>query len=119
MRSIVIGFAILACIKVWTQDRMYRAIMSDALIQAYRERAQQMCVKESAKVAKLSAVAWPSAAAEITIGSKAANVSLWDYENPKWDVRYRHPNLVLTSSSHHMLQCNFDIVAGIAAISMP
>ena len=42
MRIIVIGFAILACIKVWTQDRMYRAIMSDALVQAYRERAHAL-----------------------------------------------------------------------------
>ena len=119
MRIIVISFALLTCVKVWTQDRFYRAIMSDALIQAYSERAQQVCSKEFAKTTKAPSPLWSAAAAEITIGTKTAGVALWDYDNPLWDVRYRHPHLVLTNATPHKLQCNFDILAGIAAVTTP
>ena len=39
-------------------------------------------------------------------GSKMASVMLWDFSNPMWDVRYRHPHLVLTTTGPrgHALQ---------------
>ena len=117
MRIIVISFALLACVKVWTQDRIYRTIMSEALLQAYSERAQQVCAREVAKSPKVQTVQWPLTSAEITIGRRTANVALWDYDNPLWDVRYRHPQLVLTNTATNKLQCNFDIVVGIASLS--
>lgn len=124
MRAIVIGFALLACAKVWTQDRLVRAAMSEALIQAYRERAQQVCARESSKEAgteapkfasTLAKSQWSAASpAEITIGGKVATVMLWDVDNPLWNVRYRNPHLVLTSTGARKWQCSYDVTAGVA-----
>ena len=99
MRTIVMIVAALAGAKVWTQDRLVRASMSDALIEAYRERAQVVCGRETAKLGPLGAAPWTAKSeAEITIGSNVASVMLWDYDNPLWAVRYRNPHLVLTAS---------------------
>ena len=43
MRMVVIGLVLLAGLKVWTQDRTYRSVMGDALVEAYRERAIEVC----------------------------------------------------------------------------
>ncbi|MDP1601983.1 MAG: hypothetical protein Q8M03_01835 [Legionella sp.] len=115
MRFIVIAFAALACLKVWTQDKLYRSAMSDALIEAYRERAQQVCSRESAKHGAAGSGLWASAA-EITVGSKVASVMLWDYDNPLWGVRYRHPHLVLTSGGARKLTCSYDLMVGVAFV---
>jgi hypothetical protein len=116
MRFLVIAFGILACFKVWTQDRMVRAALGDALIQAYRERAQQVCLKETAK-SGVAVSQWPTAAkAEITIGSRVGGVMPWDFDNPLWDVRYRHPHLVLTSSGPKPVRCSYDLSAGVAFV---
>jgi hypothetical protein len=116
MRFLVIAFGILACFKVWTQDRMVRAALGDALIQAYRERAQQVCLKETAKSGGAPSQ-WPTAAkAEITIGSRVGGVMPWDFDNPLWDVRYRHPHLVLTSSGPKPVRCSYDLSAGVAFV---
>jgi hypothetical protein len=117
MRILVLAFGALACVKVWTQDRFVRAAMGDALIQAYRERAQQVCVRETAKSGTASAAQWTAAnSAEITIGSPIAKVMLWDVSNPMWDVRYRHPHLLLTSAGPHKLRCSYDLNAGVAFV---
>ena len=126
-RFLVLGFGLLACVKVWTQDRMVRAAMGEALIQAYRERAQQVCGQETAKaepvkrelVKGTAATANPwltSTADEITIGSKLTSVMLWDYKNPMWDVRYKHPHLVLTAHGNHKMRCSYDLAVGVAFV---
>jgi hypothetical protein len=118
MRMIVLAFALVAATKVWTQDRMYRSVMSDALVQAYRERAQQVCLKDTVKPAKSTALPWTaSATAEIVIGSPNAAVALWDYNNPMWDVRYRHPHLVLTAIGNAKMSCAYDLAVGVATLS--
>ena len=117
MRFIVLAFGFLACFKVWTQDRLVRGAMSDALIQAYRERAQQVCGRESAKFGMAASSPWSTAgAAEVTIGSDIASVMLWDYDNPLWDVRYRHPHLVLMASGPRKLRCSYDLAVGVAFV---
>ena len=118
MRIIVIAFAVLAGLKVWTQDRLYRSVMSDALAQAYRERAQQTCLKDAAKPPKSQPNPWTSpTGADLIIGSPGADVALWDVDNPLWDVRFRHPHLVLTAAGNSKLTCTYDLVAGLATIS--
>ena len=132
IRFLVLGFGLLACVKVWTQDRMVRAAMGEALIQAYRERAQQVCGQETAKTettkaelakreparnAAANANPWATSTAdEITIGSKLTSVMLWDYKNPMWDVRYRHPHLVLTAHGAHKMRCSYDLAVGVAFV---
>ena len=120
MRMIVIAFALLAGFKVWTQDRFYRSAMSDALIQAYRERAQQVCQKEGAKTSKAAVGAW-TMAPEVMIGSPLPSVALWDVDNPLWNVRYRHPHIILTAvsttSGSAKTTCAYDLMVGLASFS--
>ena len=117
MRKVVMIFAALAATKVWTQDRFYRSVMQDALVQAYRERAAQQCQKEAQKPGKAGIPsAWLAGSnAEVTIGAPGMDVALWDLDNPLWDVRFRHPHLVLTGSAGSKSQCAFDLVAGLAS----
>ncbi|MEQ1672821.1 MAG: hypothetical protein ABL893_18365, partial [Hyphomicrobium sp.] len=75
--------------------------------------------REAAKPAAASVALWSSAeVAEITIGAKVADVMLWDYNNPLWDVRYRHPHLVLTASGARSLKCSYDLRAGVAFVQV-
>jgi hypothetical protein len=41
---------------------------------------------------------------------------LWDYDNPLWGVRYRHPHLVLTSGGARQLTCSYDLTVGVAFV---
>lgn len=116
MRAIVLTVACLAVVKVWTQDRIVRASLSDALITAYHERAQQVCGRESAKFGGSNAANWSAPKPEVTIGGKVASVMLWDYDNPLWAVRYRHPHLVMTASGPRKLRCSYDVSVGVAFI---
>lgn len=114
MRVVVILVAALAGLKVWTQDRMYRSIMHDALLQAYRERATVSCLKEFARIGRPIGAKWPvEASAEIIIGNPATDVAVWDYQNPLWDVRFRHPHVKL-SAPGAAGPCAFDVAAGLA-----
>lgn len=123
MRILVVIIALLAGIKVWTQDHAYRTAMSDALIAAYRERAVQTCHRltakpETVKAARLAPNPWTAShAATVVIGNASASVALWDIDNPLWNVRYRHPQLVLTGSGPLAAACSYDVVAGVARVS--
>lgn len=114
LRIIVILVAGLAGLKVWAQDRYYRTIMHEALISAYQERAAATCLKEALKTQRGKSVqAWSGP--EIVIGNRHANVALWDIDSPLWDVRYRHPNLVLKTGTGGDVRCSYDLTAGLAA----
>lgn len=118
VRFIVLGFAVLACLKVWIQDRIYRASVGDVVVQAYRDRAEQACRKEFIKSNITPAAAWPAHfGGEVTIGNSSANVALWDFDNPLWNVKFRHPNLVLSGNDTASPSCNYDLVAGIATLA--
>ncbi len=119
MRKVVMIFAALAATKVWTQDRFYRSVMQDALVQAYRERAAQLCQKEAQKPGKsgLSAAWLSPTTAEVTIGAPGMDVALWDLDNPLWEVRFRHPHLVLTANGGARTRCAYDLVFGLASLS--
>jgi hypothetical protein len=118
LRVVVILVAGLAGLKVWAQDRYYRAIMHEALINAYQDRAATTCQKEVLK-SQRTKVAQPWSGPEIIIGNQLADVALWDLDNPLWDVRFRHPNLVLRSGTAAKLRCSYDLTAGLAAIDHP
>jgi hypothetical protein len=121
MRMIVLAFAIVAGFKVYTQDRLYRAAMGEALVQAYRERAQQVCVKELARTSRTipAAGTWAAsnAAAEVVIGNPNASVAIWDFDNPLWEVRFRHPHLILSGPGNRGVTCAYDLKVGFASLS--
>jgi hypothetical protein len=109
----------LAGLKVWAQDRYYRSIMHEALISAYQDRAATTCQKEIQKIqrdAQHSKAAQLWTGPEIVIGTRHADVAFWDIDNPQWDLRYRHPNLVLKAGADGDIRCSYDLMAGLAAI---
>jgi hypothetical protein len=123
MRFVVIILVLLASLKVWTQDRMYRSVVGEALVDAYRDRAIEVCRKQTAKkapVASTRAVSelWSVASsAEITLGATGVDVAIWDTQNPLWQQRFRNPHLVLTGSGDSNAHCAYDLHAGVATLS--
>ncbi len=115
MRVIVIAIAALACAKVWTQDRLYRSIMQDALLQAYEDRAAATCQKEAQRNRHGQASFAAADMREVVIGNSKTDVALWDYQNPLWDVRFRHPHVMLTDA-RTKTHCAFDVAAGLASL---
>lgn len=117
MRMIVICFVLLAGLKVWMHDRTVQSVMGEALVTAYRERALTSCQKQMGKNPATSWRAGLDADAEIVIGNPNVSVALWDFDNPLWNVRYRHPHLVLKARGHDGLRCTYNIAAGLAKVS--
>lgn len=108
-----------AAAKVWYQDHLHRRALGDALLVAYRQAATETCSKESLKglgVQPVRAVNWSTAFADtVVVGNAATKVDPWDVNNPLWNVRYRHPHIVLSSGRDQA--CAFDIVAGLARVT--
>ena len=121
MRIVVIGLVLLAGLKVWTQDRMYRSVTGEVLIEAYRERAIEVCRKQSAKTPDAAAGTkdlWGSdSEAEVLIGNPGVDVAIWDTQNPRWEERFRHPNLILTGAGETQARCAYDLRDGVATLS--
>lgn len=113
LRIVVMVVAALAGLKVWAQDRYQRGIFHDALIAAYGEQARTRCQKE---LAKASPGKWHprTDALSVTIGNAATDVAVWDVDNPLWEVRYRHPHIMVPASERDQASCAYDIVAGLA-----
>lgn len=118
LRMIVVIVAGITGVKVWAQDRYHRAIYHEALLDAYQERARLSCLKAMNATAG-AATGLRLADAAVVIGSPDTRVALWDYDNPLWDVRYRHPHIVLSATRPGERRCAFDIVAGLASLEQP
>lgn len=123
MRFVVIILVLLASLKVWTQDRMYRSVVGEALVDAYRERAIEVCRKQTARTVPVASAhtvsqLWSSSSvAEITLGDSDVNVAMWDTQNPLWQQRFRNPHLVLTGAGESSAHCAYDLHAGVATLS--
>jgi hypothetical protein len=54
---------------------------------------------------------------ELSAGNRSARVNLWDVDNPRWNVRFRNPHLLLAPGDRHAgLFCAFDVVTGEAEL---
>jgi hypothetical protein len=121
MRMVVIGLVLLASLKIWTQDQTYRSVMGDALVEAYRERAIEVCRKITTKrpaaaTSPEATGAWNAGSdAQVTIGNPDLEVAIWDTENPLWAQRFRNPHLVLANDRAN---CAYDVRGGTATLSM-
>jgi hypothetical protein len=124
MRTILFGLVMLAGLKVWFQDHAYRTAMGEAVVEAYRERAIEVCRKSATKrVAGTRddrTSAWGSAsAAEAVIGNPDIDVAMWDTQNPLWSQRFRDPHLILTASQGGIGErCAYDVREGGATVSL-
>ena len=124
MRTILLGLVVLAGAKVWFQDRAYRAAMSEAVVEAYRERAIEVCRRNAPKRATGARDEAPAQWAapsqiEAVIGNPDIDVAVWDTQNPLWNQRYRDPHLILTSSAGgRSARCAYDVHEGGAKLSL-
>ena len=93
----------------------------EVLIEAYRERAIEVCRKQSAKTPHAAAGTkdlWGSdSEAEVLIGNPGVDVAIWDTQNPRWEERFRHPNLILTGAGETPARCAYDLRDGVATLS--
>ena len=121
MRLLVLALAILAGLKLWAQDTVYRSATEDALVAAYRDRAAAACQKDPARDARLTgapAANWSSPAGiKLVIGDSNLSVQVWEVDHELWNARYRNPYLVLTPSDRASLVCTYDIGLGTAHVS--
>jgi hypothetical protein len=119
VRLLVTVVVAAAAAKVWYQDHLHRNALGDALLVAYRQAATESCGKESARgagVKPVRAVNWTAASnSKVVVGHDATEVDAWDVNNPLWNVRFRHPHIVLTGERE--ATCAYDLVAGLARVS--
>ena len=103
--------------KVWLQDRYHRAIYDEALIAAYQGKATASCQRELERGwAKLGPLTLSTLG--VRIGNPGTPVAIWDVNNALWDVRYRHPHLLLAAEPRGDVRCSFDIFAGLANVDV-
>jgi hypothetical protein len=117
IRALVLILAVLAGVKVWTQERLYRQGAEEALMLAYRERAIAACQsQEPARVASATSLPlWTQPATiALAIGRKSAGVRIWEVNNVLWPARFKHPHIVLTTSPHAV--CEYDVIEGRAYV---
>jgi len=133
LRALVIVIAVLAGVKVWTQERLYREGARDALLLAYRDRAIAACQmsapdapmsRSADPIGRLSERAAPATTASLrlwtrpssvslSIGRTSAPVSIWEVNNELWPARFKHPHVVLTAEDQPPYRvCEYDVIEG-------
>jgi hypothetical protein len=138
LRAFVIVLAVLAGVKVWTQERLYREGARDALLLAYRDRAIAACQmsapdapmsRAADPIGRLSERAAPATTASLplwtrpssvslAIGRSSAPVSIWEINNELWPARFKHPHVVLTAKDRLPYQvCEYDVIEGRAYVT--
>jgi hypothetical protein len=136
LRAFVFVLAVLAGVKVWTQERLYREGARDALLLAYRDRAIAACQmsapdapmsRAAAPIARLSSAPTSTASlplwtrpssVSLAIGRASAPVSIWEVNSELWPARFKHPHVVLTAKEHLPYQvCEYDVIEGRAYVT--
>jgi len=120
MRFLVLALALLAGLKIWIQDTVYRSAAEEAIVLAYRARAADACAgasRSGPEPGQQAAADWSSGAEpRVTVGNAALGVHIWDVDNALWNARFRQPYLVLTAPGAG-LACTYDILAAMATIT--
>ena len=53
---------------------------------------------------------------EVVIGNPHTAVAIWDIDNPLWDVRYRHPHILVSGGAEARKTCAYDLTAGLVSV---
>jgi len=120
MRALVLALALLAGLKIWAQDSMYRSATDQALISAYRDRAVLACQAAPQKVGGSSTLAgvsvnWARSTEErLVIGNPHLSVYPWEVEHELWNARYKTAYLILNSPAG--MDCVYDLAIGTAQV---
>ena len=119
-KVMVAVLGVLAAGKIATQEYLYRTGTRDALLNTYRDRAILACQKDPRNmglVANPGSWSKPSDL-RIVIGRPDIDVWFWQVDHELWGARYRNPYLQLAGSDRQSgVQCDYDIVHGIASVS--
>jgi len=121
MRALILTLALLATLKIWIQDTIYRAATEEALVSAYRARAADACARSTParerRPGDAEAVDWTrEAEPRVSVGNPAIPVHIWQFENELWNARFRQPYLVL-AADRTSLSCTYDILADTAEVA--
>jgi hypothetical protein len=121
MRALVLALALLAALKIWVQDSLYRSATEEALVSAYRARAADACAKVAPSAKPVGtpdgAVDWLTAPeGRVAVGNPAVAVHFWQFDHELWNARFRQPYLVL-SAGGTSATCTYDILADTAEVS--
>lgn len=128
MRLVVVVLALLAAAKIWTQHQIYRSATEEALIAAYRDAAIAACralplpgtpLTRTEEARRVLAEAWATpASVQVVIGNSDVDVSIWQVDHAGWDLRFRHPQLILDAGEPRPIaRCSYDVKLRRAAIS--
>ena len=121
MRVVAIILALLAGAKIWTQQTISRQATEDALIAAYRDRAIEACERTATKAQRAAKPVRPSflrpSHVSLVIGNSGVAVNVWDVDNVLWDMRFKYPYLVVTSTpGTASARCQYDITLATAEL---
>ena len=120
LKAVVVVLGALAIGKIATQEYLFRTGTRDVLLSAYRERAIAACQKDPLNMGLVANPAsWARASdIRVVIGRPDINVWFWQIDHELWNARYRNPYLQLSGADRlNGVQCDYDIVHGIASVS--
>ena len=115
MRLMVYALALLAGLKVWTQDALFRNGAEDALLAVYKERAIEACRRLPQKTPGGN---WTHPdTVHLVIGKPSVGVHLWQIDHPLWNARFKNPYILLSlGQGAGMLICEYDVTLGQATV---
>lgn len=115
MRKLVLVLAILAGMKVWYQDSVYRDAAEAAVSSAYRVPATAACQK----LRQANGIDWTALESlHLVAGNRDIPVQFWQIDHALWNARFRNPYLILTAGeASGQAVCSYDIASGQAALS--
>ncbi len=117
MRALVLALAVLAGVKVWYQNDVFRDAADMAVAAAYSAQAGAAC----RKVHHAGGVDWSAPQnLHLVAGNSDLPVQFWQVDHALWKARFKNPYLILTANGPEgPLTCAYDITGGQATIAQP
>jgi hypothetical protein len=115
MRALVLALALLAGLKVWYQDSVFRDAAEAAVSAAYRAPATLACQK----LRQAARVDWSTIESlHLVAGNRDIPVQFWQVDHALWNARFKNPYLVIKAAGDEgRVVCTYDIASGQAALT--
>jgi hypothetical protein len=119
MRFLVLALAVLAGMKVWYQDNVYREAAELAVAAAYSAQAGAACKKAQPANPVANTVDWSAPQSfHLVAGNRDLPVQFWQVDHALWKARFKNPYLVLNlAAPEGAMTCTYDITGGAATVS--
>lgn len=124
VRIVVAVLAILAALKFWTSDWLYRSGLEEAVSAAYLAEARAACQLRPETDARgmpfvVGTLDWQQTTdVEILTGNARLDVAIWQVDNALWNQRYRNPVIRLSvGDALSKVVCDYDVIARRADIA--